>query len=105
LEQLVKKYEGFHWNSICDKSFDTLKEKLSISPILTFPNWSMEFHVHIDASNIVLGAILMQHREGKIDHPIYFSNRKLSQVERNYAMTEREGLDMVYSLQKFDIIC
>jgi hypothetical protein len=36
-----------------------------------------------------------------MDHPIYFSSRKLSQVERNYTTTEREGLAMIHALQKF----
>jgi hypothetical protein len=78
-----------------------LKEKLSTTPILTFPNWSMDFHVHIDASNIALGVILVQPGEGNIDHPIYFSSQKLSQAKHNYTITEREGLAMVYALQKF----
>ena len=39
--------------------------------------------------------------EGNIDHPISFASRKLSTVEKNYTTTEREGLDMVYALQKF----
>ena len=36
-----------------------------------------------------------------LDHPIAFSSRKLSLVERNYTTMEREGLAMVYALQKF----
>jgi hypothetical protein len=36
-----------------------------------------------------------------MDHPIYFSSWKLSQAERNNTMTEHEGLEMIYSLQKF----
>jgi hypothetical protein len=36
-----------------------------------------------------------------LDHPIHFSSPKLSQVESNYTTTEREGLDMMYALQKF----
>jgi hypothetical protein len=57
--------------------------------------------VHIDASVIMLGAILAQPGEGNLDHPVYFSSRKLSQAEHNYTTTEREGLEMVYALQKF----
>jgi hypothetical protein len=38
---------------------------------------------------------------GDIDHPISFASRKLSTVERNYTTTKREGLAMVYALQKF----
>jgi hypothetical protein len=36
-----------------------------------------------------------------LDHPIAFASRKLSDSERNYNTTEREGLAMVYSLQKY----
>ena len=40
--------------------------------------WSKEFHVHVDASSIALGAVLAQPGEGDIDHPIAFVSRKLS---------------------------
>jgi hypothetical protein len=36
-----------------------------------------------------------------MDHPIYFTIRKLSQDEHNYRTTEREGLTMIYDLHKF----
>jgi hypothetical protein len=36
-----------------------------------------------------------------LDHPIEFASRKMSESEHNYNTTEREGLDMVYVLQKF----
>ena len=55
----------------------------------------------MDTSGIALGAILVQLEEGNMDHPIYFSIIKLSQAERNYTTIEREGLDMIYALQKF----
>jgi hypothetical protein len=61
----------------------------------------VEFHVHIDASGISLGAILVQPSEGNLDHPIYFSSKKLYHVECNYTTIEREVLEIVYSLQKF----
>jgi hypothetical protein len=60
----------------------------------------VEFHVHIDASGISLGVVLVQPSEGNLDHPIYFSSRKISQDEGNYTTTER-GLAMVYALQNF----
>jgi hypothetical protein len=72
-----------------------------IVPILVFPDWSKEFNVHVDASSIALGAVLAQPGAGDIDHPITFVSRKISTYERNYTTTEREGLVMVYALQKF----
>ena len=49
----------------------------------------------------MLGIILAQQGEGDIDHPIYFSSINLSTAEKNYTMTEREGLAMVYALKNF----
>jgi hypothetical protein len=57
--------------------------------------------VHVDASGVSLRAILAQLGDGAVDHPIYFSRRKLSQVECNYTTIEREGLAMIYALQNF----
>jgi hypothetical protein len=69
--------------------------------ILVFPCLEKTFHVHVDASAIALGAILAQLGVGDLDHLIMFSRRKLSDSEQNYNTTEREGLVMVYALQKF----
>jgi hypothetical protein len=71
------------------------------TPILFFLDWSKEFHVHVDVSSIALGAVLAQPGEGEIDHPLDFASRNLCIAEINYTTTEREGLAMVYALQKF----
>ena len=57
--------------------------------------------MHIDASSIVLGVFLAQPDEGNLDHPIAYASINLSFAERNYTTMEREGLVMVYALQKF----
>ena len=51
-------------------------------------------------SSISLSVLLSQPGDGSIDHPIKFSSTKLSMRETNYTTTEREGIDMVYALQK-----
>jgi hypothetical protein len=45
--------------------------------------------------------VLSQPGAGDIDHPLAFASRKLSTTKINYTTTEREGLAMVYALQKF----
>ena len=101
MEKLLKKDDAFEWNQECQGSFDTLKAKMASTPILVFPDWNKEFHVHVDASSVALGVVLAQPGEGDLDHSIAYSSRKLSFVEQNYTMTEREGLAMVYALQMF----
>jgi hypothetical protein len=65
------------------------------APILVFPDWTKEFHVHVDASSIALGVVLAQPGGGDIDHPLSFVSRKISITKINYITTEREGLAMV----------
>jgi hypothetical protein len=80
MEKLLKKDIKFQWNDECQQSLDILKEKMVTTPILVFPYWSKEFHVHVDASSIALGSVLTQPGEGDIDHPIAFAIRKLSDL-------------------------
>jgi len=58
LEKLLKKDTKYRWTKECQHSFDILKEKMVYVPILVFPDWKKEFHVHIDASSVALGIIL-----------------------------------------------
>jgi hypothetical protein len=88
MENLLKKEAKFQWNKDCQKGLDTLKQKLVTVSILIFSYWNKEFHVHIDASSIALGAVLSQPEEGDIDHPIVFASRKLSIAENNYTTIE-----------------
>jgi hypothetical protein len=78
MEKLLRKYTKFQWNKDCQHGLDTLKENMVIAPILVFPYWEKTFHVHVDASAITLGVILVQPRAGDLDHPITFASRKIS---------------------------
>ena len=69
--------------------------------ILVFLDWKKEFHVHVDASCIVLGAILTQAGKGELDYPIMIESRKLYKDKNNYSMTEHKDLALVYTIQKF----
>jgi len=46
----------------------------------------------------MLGVVLTLAGGGDLDHPIAFTRRRLSTVEKNYSITEHEGLAMVYML-------
>ena len=78
-----------------------LKNKMVTTPIWVFPHWKKVFQVHVDPSYVTLGVVLAHSCEGSIYHPISFASRKLSMAEKKYTTTKREGLSMVYALQKF----
>jgi hypothetical protein len=52
--------------------------------ISVFPYWEKTFNVHVYASRIALGAILVHLGAGDLDHPIAFASMKLSKFEWNY---------------------
>ena len=89
------------WTHECTVAFETLKQKLLTSPILIPPDWNKMFHVYVDASDVAIGSVLSQKDDKGFDHPIYYSSRQLNPAERNYTVTEREALGMIYSVQKF----
>ena len=85
LEELLREDQEFIWTEECKISFETLKRKLVEAPILRFPNWSIKFHVHIDALGLAIGVILTQPGDDGMDYPIVYSSRKLNKAERNYS--------------------
>jgi hypothetical protein len=98
MEKFLRKDTKFKSNEDCQHGLDTLKTRLVKTPILVFPDWEKTFHVHVDALAIELGSILPQPRAGELDHSIAFASIKLSESEKNYNTTEREGPIMVYTL-------
>lgn len=101
IEWLLKKDATYYWNEECKKILETLKQKMASATIFVFLKWDIEFHVHVDASCIALGDVLMQDGVEGIDHPIVFGSRRLSKADENYSTIEHEGLAMVYALQKY----
>jgi len=82
------------------RSLQIVKEKMTISPILRGPNWALLFHINIDASHKVVGAVLGQVEEN-FPYAIYFISKNLSKAELNYTVIEKELLVVVHYLNKF----
>jgi hypothetical protein len=102
LTELTKKTEiPPVWTETCTKAFETLKHKLTSAPVLIPPDWNKDFEVYVDASNVAIGSVLSQKDEKGHDRPIYFASRQLAAAEKNYTVTEREALGMIFSVQKF----
>ena len=76
----MKKDVVFEWILECQSSFNMLKAKMASTPILVFPDWNKEFHIHVDASFVSLGFVLAHPSDDDLDHPISFASQKLSFV-------------------------
>jgi hypothetical protein len=93
IAMLAKKVE-FKWTPACQKSFETLKEKLTTAPILILPDVHKPFSVYCDASYTGLGCVLMQ--EGRV---VAYSSRQLKIHEKNYPTHDLELAVVVHALK------
>ena len=102
LHALTSTQVSFHWNPEAEKAFQELKRRFTTAPILTLPDPQRQFVVEVDASNDGVGAVLSQRSEkdGKM-HPCAFLSRRLSQVERNYDVGNRELLAVKVALEEW----
>jgi hypothetical protein len=58
--ELLKKGAKFEWGKKCEDAFHTLRQHLTIAPVLAQPNNNKPFDVYCDASSTGLGCVLMQ---------------------------------------------
>ena len=70
------------WNEQCESAFKELKDRLTSSPILGYPDFKNTFILETDASFDGLGAVLSQEQEqGHV--VIAYASRTLRPTERN----------------------
>jgi hypothetical protein len=87
------------WDDSCQSAFEDLKLKLSETPILRGPNWTLPFHISTDASDSALGSILGQ-KEEQQHYVIYFISKNITPAELNYIVTENEFLAVIFVINK-----
>ena len=80
LHALTSVKKAFQWGGKQQKSFDTLKRKISTAPVLALPDLQYPFEIETDANGYAMGAILMQHRK-----PIFYHLETFTQVVINYS--------------------
>ena len=100
LFQLLQKKEPFQWLERHADAFATLKSKLTSAPVLAYPKSEGQFYLDTDASNNAIGAVLSQSQDG-VERVIAYGSRALTKSERNYCVTRRELLALVYFMQYF----
>jgi ribonuclease HI len=94
MTELLKKGVKFVWSEECDKAFHTLREHLTLAPVLTQPDMSKPFEVFCDASGTGLGCMLMQ--ENRV---ISYASRALRPHEKNYPTHDLELAAVVHALK------
>ncbi|XP_076047320.1 uncharacterized protein LOC143028843 [Oratosquilla oratoria] len=64
LTDLVSPKVKFKWTIECQEAFDKIKSILTSKPVLHGPDFSKNFTINVDASDVAAGAVLMQEHDG-----------------------------------------
>ena len=98
--RLLKKDVEFIWDKDCQAGFESLKQALMESPVLAYPDFSKEFILYTDVSLVAVGVVLAQLSDDGHDHPVAYFSRTLKTHERNYSVTERKCLAVLYGFEE-----
>lgn len=82
------------------KCFEDCKKLLTNEPILQYPDFTKDFILTTDASNVAVGSVLSQGIIGK-DKPVAFASRTLNDSEQNFSTIEKELLAIVWATKYF----
>lgn len=102
LTELTKKNKPnkLNWTADCERAFMDLKDALCEKSVLQSPEFDQVFTVQTDASQVGLGAVLLQGEQGHL-RPIAFVSRKLLPRETRYSTVEKECLAVKWALDSF----
>ena len=82
------------------EAFETLKKSLITAPVVQPLDWNLPFEIMCDASDYVVGAVLGQRVDKKLN-VIHYASKTLDNGQRNYATIEKEFLAVVFACDKF----
>ncbi|GKE59490.1 putative reverse transcriptase domain-containing protein, partial [Tanacetum coccineum] len=91
---LTQKCKTFDWDEEHELAYQTVNDKLCNARVLSLPNGPKDFVVYCDASEIVLGCVLMQ--RGKVTA---YASRQLKIHEKNYTTHDLELGAVVFALK------
>ena len=103
LTNLLKGKVKYIWSDECQQAFEKLKAILANEPVLAAPDFSKPFKMAIDASDVGVGAVLLQDDEEGTERPVSYYSKKLNKYQKKYSTIEKEALSLILALQQFEV--
>ncbi|GJP55456.1 hypothetical protein CLOM_g14400 [Closterium sp. NIES-68] len=98
LTNLLKKNTPYKWEPKHQVSMEQLKQALTSTPVLILPYPERDYVIEADASDQVVGAVLMQDR-GNGPQPIAYLSKKLHGAELNYPIHDKDALAIIITFK------
>ncbi len=73
---------------------------LSSEPVVIMSDFSVPFKIYTDASNLAVGAVLAQDRDG-CEHVVAYASRALNSTQKRWSTFDRELWAIVWAVREF----
>ena len=103
LTDLLQKGRKWAWSKDCESAFQQVKSILCEMPVLQAPDFRKSFALAVDASQVGVGAVLLQPDDQGVNHPVCYFSKKFTPAQKNYSVIEQELLAILLALQHFEI--
>lgn len=100
LTLLTNKEQPFLWSDEQDWAFKKLKRRLVFVLILAHFVPKKQVEIHIDASTVGVGAVLIQKNQDT-EHAVSYASKAHNKAQKNYGATELELYAVIFAVEKF----
>ena len=89
------------WSARRLRALDSLKAALTTAPVLAAPDFSKPWIILTDCIDYAIGACLAQLDGNGIERQVAYASANLSEAQKNYGITDKEGLAVVWAVRKW----
>ena len=102
IRKLTRKNQSLEWGKAQQQSFKKLNDLLTKAETLAYFKNDCETRIIADACPTGMGGVLTQVQGGSW-RLISYASRNLTDIERRYSQTEKEGLALVWACERFNL--
>jgi len=81
------------------RAFEKLKERFMTKPVLVISDLNREMRVEVNASDFVIGGVLLIKCKDERWRPVTYISKSLNEAERNYEIHNKEMLVTIQCLE------
>jgi len=101
LYRLLKANVKWQWGDEQQKAFEQLKESMAADVTLFNLDYRQEIIMKCDASEVGVGAVLVQRDSNGVDRPVAFASKTFNQHQRSAHIYEKELFAIIWAYNKF----
>ena len=103
LNELTSKHHSdtITWGKEQQDAWEEIKRVLTSEPVLSLYDATKEHVIMTDASETMIGGVLLQRENDGLLHPVMYASRKCVDREKRYDIQNKEMLAIVWTCSKF----